>query len=141
VCLFQDHAAALIGCSPEKWYEIVQVDPDAITNIDDALTGQVIDIVVKSGRAKNVSEERIFEIEAKCSVLNVSSSFVSVYQYMIETPGFQLPCSPHVQETSNHRIKRCLETTHSPDKDMFLRKRGRINVIESPNEDIEREEG
>ena len=142
VCLFQDHAATLMGCSPDKWFELVQINPDAIANIDDALAGQVIDIVVKPGKTKQVTEERAFEIEAKCSVLNVSDSFVSVHQYIIQChpSGFDL-CSLQVHETSN-QIKRCLERAYIRDKDMFRRKRGKITVIEPQNEDsIEWEEG
>ncbi len=133
VCLFQDHAAALIGCTPEKLFEIFQIDPSAIAFVDHALTGQIIDIVVKSGKARHVSEEKIFESEAKCSILHVSDSFVSVYQYMVQCPGFQSTCQ--VEETSNNLIKRCFERTNNLEIDVFRRKRGRISVIELPNED------
>jgi hypothetical protein len=145
VCLFQDHAAALIGCSPDKWSEIIQTNPDSIANVDDALAGQVIDIVVKSGKAKHVAEERAFDIEAKCSILNVSDSFVSVYQYMVQChpSGFELSSrlQMQVQDTSN-QMKRCLERAQNRDEDIYSRKRGRITVIEPLNEDsIETEEG
>jgi hypothetical protein len=76
-----------MGCSPEEWSELILHNQDSVDIIDEALTGQIIEIDLKTGSTLKVEGGRAFRSDSKCTRLRVSKTFLTVHDTIVQFFG------------------------------------------------------